>query len=150
MIYVVIIFVIFVGELYIKNKVEASETLDEKGKRVAGGVILRKYHNEGAFLDFGEKKRFIVMLVSLGITIFLTILFVCSFTARGSVLLKTGYALLLGGAFSNTYDRMRRKYVVDYVSFGVRHPKLKAIVFNISDFCIMIGAACMVLASMKK
>ena len=49
-------------------------------------------------------------------------------------------SLLLGGAFSNTYDRLKRKYVVDYFSFGVKWEPLRAIVFNISDFCILIGA----------
>ena len=49
-------------------------------------------------------------------------------------------ALLLGGSFSNTYDRLRRKYVVDYLSFPVKWKWFRDIVFNISDFCIIIGA----------
>ena len=32
---------------------------------------------------------------------------------RGKKLLKAGLSLLLGGAFSNTYDRVMREYVVD-------------------------------------
>lgn len=58
----------------------------------------------------------------------------------GNRLLRVGLALLLGGAFSNTYDRLKRKYVVDYLSFGVRWKGLRRIVFNVSDFCILIGA----------
>ena len=49
-------------------------------------------------------------------------------------MLKTGLSLILGGAYSNTYDRLFRKYVVDYVSFEVRNPRLRNIVFNLSDF----------------
>jgi len=55
--------------------------------------------------------------------------------------LKMSMALLLGGAYSNLYDRMKREYVVDYFGFNVKNQKLRSIVFNISDFCIMIGAA---------
>ena len=33
---------------------------------------------------------------------------------KGKAALKLGLAFLLGGAFSNTYDRLKRKYVVDY------------------------------------
>ena len=62
----------------------------------------------------------------------------CSF--RGNSTLKAGLAFLLGGAYSNTYDRLPRKYVVDYVSFPVKNRRFRKIVFNISDFCIMIGA----------
>ena len=51
---------------------------------------------------------------------------------------------MLGGAYSNTYDRLVRKYVVDYVSFRVPG-RLKKVIFNIGDFCIMIGALLCVL-----
>ena len=64
---------------------------------------------------------------------------------KGKMLLKTGLSFLLGGAFSNTYDRMIRGYVVDYFGFQVKNENLQKIVFNISDFCIAIGAALCVL-----
>ena len=111
---------------------------------------LRKYHNKGAMLDWGEKKSGLVSLLSLVLTLAMTVVFVCTFSMKGSRLLKTGLALLLGGAYSNTYDRLRRHYVVDYISFPVKNEKLRRIVFNISDFCIMIGALCMVLGSFEK
>ena len=66
--------------------------------------------------------------------------FILSFGQHGNHLLRVGLSLLLGGGFSNTYDRLKRKYVVDYVSFNVKWKGLRKIVFNVSDFCIMIGA----------
>ena len=74
-------------------------------------------------------------------------MFLLTFTCKGSRLLKAGLAFLLGGAYSNTYDRLMRKYVVDYVSFPVKNKKIRNIVFNISDFCIAVGALLMVLGS---
>ncbi|HJA92944.1 MAG TPA: signal peptidase II, partial [Candidatus Eisenbergiella merdipullorum] len=59
---------------------------------------------------------------------------------HGCAALKTGLSLLLGGAWSNTYDRLKRKYVVDYFSLNVKWKPLRQIIFNISDFCILIGA----------
>ena len=47
---------------------------------------------------------------------------------------------LLGGAFSNAYDRLKRGYVVDYFSLNLKWEPLRRVVFNISDFCILIGA----------
>ncbi|MDE6319457.1 MAG: signal peptidase II, partial [Lachnospiraceae bacterium] len=49
-----------------------------------------------------------------------------------------------------TYDRLVRKYVVDYVSFPVRNPRIRRIVFNISDFCILIGALLMTFAQIRE
>ena len=66
--------------------------------------------------------------------------FVCSLGQRGNRLLRLGLSLLLGGAFSNTYDRLKRRYVVDYLTFNVRWKPLRRVVFNLSDFCILIGA----------
>ena len=48
--------------------------------------------------------------------------------------------MLLGGAVSNTCDRMTRGYVVDYLGFNVKSKKLSNIIFNLSDFFIMAGA----------
>ena len=69
----------------------------------------------------------------------LTVLFVVTLGNAGKELLKWGLTLLLGGAYSNTYDRLVRKYVVDYVSFNVPFG-LRKVIFNIGDFCILLGA----------
>ena len=45
---------------------------------------------------------------------------------------KAGWAVIMGGALSNTIDRVVRKYVVDYI------PKGKY-VYNIGDFAIFSG-----------
>ena len=82
----------------------------------------------------------LVAAVSLAFTLILTVVFIASLGRRGNNLLRLGLALLLGGAFSNTYDRLHRGYVVDYVSFPVKWQAFRKIVFNCSDFCIIIGA----------
>ena len=51
---------------------------------------------------------------------------------------KLGLAVALGGAVSNTWDRMVRGYVVDY--FSIRWKGLKKVVFNLGDFFIFLGA----------
>ena len=59
----------------------------------------------------------------------------------GQTLEKLGTALMTGGALSNTYDRVKRGYVVDYFSFKTRCKKLERITFNLGDFMIFTGAA---------
>ena len=147
MIYALIAAIIFFLDLGIKNRIEIEGTEGEEKKIGKGLLLLRKYHNKGAFLNAGEKKSKFVALLSVALTLAMTVVFLVTFSFRGSRLLKTGLAFLLGGAYSNTYDRLYRHYVVDYVSFPVKNKMIRRIVFNISDFCIMIGALLMVIGS---
>lgn len=140
---------IFVLDLLLKNHIE--KTMEEGGEKpfCKGRLLVKRYHNKGAFLDLGEKKRGLVTLLSLGLTLFMTVIFLSTFGFRGNSTLKAGLAFLLGGAYSNTYDRLTRKYVVDYVSFPVKNERFRKIVFNISDFCILIGAVLITIAQIR-
>lgn len=140
MIYIGILTVIFISDCLIKRHMEQTLTDGEEKKRLNGFIRLRKHHNKGAFLNVGEKRQPIVARLSVLLTAALTAVFLLSLGTQGKRLLKTGLSLLLGGAFCNTYDRLKRKYVVDYLSFGVKWKRLSNIVFNLSDFGIIIGA----------
>ena len=106
----------------------------KENKRLNGFLRFRKHHNKGAFLNAGQKRQPVVAILSVLLTVGVAAVFVLSLGQQGNRLMKTGLSLLLGGAFCNTYDRLKRKYVVDYVSFGVRWKWLSRIVFNLSDF----------------
>lgn len=150
---VLLVFLIFFGDLWIKEWVEreipmgGEIPIGEERKLLGGTLLLRRHHNRGAILNLGQGRRSLVAALSLVLTVLMSVLFVISLGHRGNHLLRVGLALLLGGAFSNTYDRLKRKYVVDYFSFGVRWKRLRRIVFNISDFCILIGAMLSVLGA---
>ncbi len=144
MIYIAIAAGIFLLELYLKNNVER-HGVENRERAVCRGICIeRKYHNLGAFRIAGAARRPLVAALSLALTALIAVVFLLTPGRRGQRMLKTGLALLLGGAFSNTYDRLRRKYVVDYFSLGVKWQPLRRIVFNISDFCIFIGAVMVV------
>ena len=132
-VWLVILAGIFWGDFFLKNYIESH--VDEREERE-----LCKHHNKGMMLNAGQKRRRLVAVVSLAFTLILTVVFIVSLGRRGNNLLRLGLALLLGGAFSNTYDRLHRGYVVDYVSFPVKWQAFRKIVFNCSDFCIIIGA----------
>lgn len=136
---------IFVLETFIKQKRE--ENTQDK-EYLNGKTVITTYHNYGAFLNGGDKRPVLVKLVSVILTIVLSILFAFTFTKYGKKELRTGLSFLLGGAYSNTYDRVKRGYVVDYLNFPKLPGKVKHIVFNISDFCIMIGA-CLIVIKQK-
>ena len=141
---------IFLLDLLIKNYIETHLEVGQEKSVCRGKLLIRRYHNRGAFLDAGEKRQKAGALLSLLLTLFMTVVFLSTFSLRGNSTLRAGLALLLGGAYSNTYDRLTRNYVVDYVSFPVKNKRVRRVVFNISDFCIMIGALLMVLGDMRR
>ncbi len=135
-----IVATIFFGDMWIKNQVERKGVEGNTRKVWNGRLLIRKHHNKGIALNVGQRRQPIVALVSAIFTVLMFGLFVVSLGNKGNDLLRIGLALIVGGGFSNTYDRLKRKYVVDYVSFGVKWQPLRRVIFNISDFCIIIGA----------
>lgn len=145
MFYIVLAAFIFIFEWKIKNYIEAVYDFSGQNLICKNMIRIRKYHNHGAFLNLMEKKKKLLHLISAVFTLIITLFFFLTLFHKGNRVLKLGLSLLLGGAFSNTYDRLSRNYVVDYFSFCSPFPRLNQIVFNISDFCIIIGTLLVVL-----
>ena len=143
--YILTILSIFTGELFWKNHVEKEISEGSSKRALHNMIILTKHHNRGAALNTGEKRPEIIRWISVALTGVATVLFLCSFSLAGKRLLKAGLSLLLGGAFSNTYDRLKRGYVVDYFRLNVPVKCVRRLIFNLSDFCIMLGAMLIVL-----
>ncbi len=131
---------IFMGDNYLKERMERQLGPGETRELWGGRLLLRRHHNKGAVLGLGERKGLVVTTLSVVLTVASTMVFVLTLGRYGSNLLRAGLSLLLGGAFSNTYDRLKQQYVTDYVSFGVKWKPLRSLVFNVSDFCIITGA----------
>ena len=134
----------------IKYAIERNHPDGELRPALHGKIINRKFHNKGAMLNLGASRQQTMAVLSVIFTVFMTGVYVGTLGTRGRHMLKTGLSLILGGAYSNTYDRLFRKYVVDYVSFEVRNPRLRNIVFNLSDFGIMIGSCLLVISQMRE
>lgn len=135
--------------------IEKNKELGKIELKLNGKVAIKRFHNRGAILSLGEKKQHFIAILSLVCTILVTGIFVVILKKKGQPVLKTGLALVLGGAYSNTYDRMKRNYVVDYLSFpiGIYNSLIKkfgTIVFNISDFGIIIGSVLLVVSAKSK
>lgn len=130
---------IFMGDSYVKERMERELGPGETREVLGGRLLLRRHHNTGAMLGMGKRKGVIVTTLSLLLTAVTALVFVLSLSMYGSNVLRAGLSLLLGGAFSNTYDRLKQQYVTDYISFNVKWEPFRRLVFNISDFCIIIG-----------
>lgn len=129
---------VFVLDYCLKRQVE--EKPDDYRKEILGGrILLRKSHNRGAMMNLMDERQQLVAGFSLGLTVSLTAAWLYLLGRRGFGLMKTGLSLLIGGACSNVFDRLKRRYVVDYFSFQVKWKRMQKIVFNLGDICIFLG-----------
>lgn len=154
--YIMTLVSLFAADSIIKYRIEKEKRPGDVTPCLNGKVVIKKYHNKGAMLNIGEQNQHFMAILSLVFSAFVTGIFVVTLSMKGKKLLNTGLALILGGAYSNTYDRLRRKYVVDYLSFQINTDKINnnlckrlaqkfnAIVYNISDFGIILGSMLLV------
>lgn len=150
MVYLLIITTIFIADLLIKSIVDKKCKAGEEIPCCHGKVIIRKYYNKGFALNKFEKYP---KLVSYGpavlcVGLFFRLLWLIA--TKGCKGMKLALSMVIGGAASNIYDRFTKHYVVDYIRFGVAWKWLRKIVFNISDFFIIIGTVLLVLFSKDK
>ena len=133
-------------DMGIKQYIEENFEEEEERETILDKVVLRKVYNKGFCFNTLDKKPELVRKTSGILCSGLAIYNAWLFLRKGKWLRKFGMVFLTAGAISNTYDRLRRKYVVDYFSFGVIWQRLRRVVFNLSDFFIMIGAVLYVCA----
>ena len=147
MLYAGIVIVIFALELLIKGIVEKRGKTGVTKAVCNGKILIRKHHNKGFMLNIGQKKQKVVAATSFVLCILLTgFMFFCG--GRYNGMIKSGLSMVLGGAYSNTYDRLFRKYVVDYFSIGAKGTELRRVIFNIADMCIMIGTLLVIIGGL--
>ena len=132
---------IFGTDYYIKKKINASEKKDLKKEYLGGRLILRNCHNHGMMLGILKNKdketlRDATSMVMGGVIWE----YIHTLGKKGSHGSKLGLSMILGGGLNNYTERRKKGYVTDYVSLNVGNPKLKKIVFNISDLFILVGA----------
>ncbi len=141
---------IFTADQLLKRKAETTMQEGDSRELAGGLVVFRSSRNEGAMLNAGQKHPGLIRHLSLYMTAALAGAYGYCLTRKKDVLLNTALALLFGGACSNTLDRVCKKKVTDYVSFGIGTKAMRNIVFNIGDFGIIIGAALLAAVGMRE
>lgn len=124
------------GKWYMEQHFQRNQTKD-----LAGGKIqLRKVHNKGLALNRLDTRPDLVKNLSFVGTVAAFLYELWLFRKPGNHMGKLGLALMSGGAVSNTFDRIKRGYVVDYIGFPFKKEKLAQVTYNIGDLAIFIGA----------
>lgn len=146
MIYWMIIILIAGMDIAAKYYIDRHRTYGKETTVWNGKLTITKQYNKGAFLNLMEKKDRWVRIISTAMLMVLMIYFVIQQIKHEANTLLVGLSFLIGGAISNSYDRIVRTHVIDYLILNYK--KLKHIVFNIGDVCILIGAAILILRSL--
>lgn len=118
----------------IKENIEDG-TIDNGVIEKTGGFLeIEKHHNKGLVLNKleGHTKEITAVSSAVLFVHFLRTVFLA--LTKRSPLDDIANSIILSGAMSNTYDRIKRGYVVDYIKAGK-----KRTVFNISDCLIFSG-----------
>ena len=105
-------------------------------------------HNTGAAFSFlagqGGWQRWFFAAVALAISAVLVVLLS---RHKGSRWVAAGYALVLGGALGNLWDRVLLGYVVDFVQLHAAGYSWPA--FNVADSAITVGMVILVIDSLR-
>lgn len=133
-------------DITIKSCIENGITRKEEREAFKGKVILRKVYNHGFGLNVLQNDPDTVKYVSSFATIILTITQLMR--KKGSKPKKIGLSLMTAGAWSNTFDRWLRGYVIDYIGFENKNKKIEKITWNLGDFFLIAGGIIVSLGSL--
>lgn len=127
-------------DLGIKSEIERQEedTFPRDLPCAGGRIRLHKSHNPGFPFGFLKEHPMVVRELPLMVVSGAAGALAVYMTRKGSLLQKLGLSLVIGGAVSNLYDRIRRGYVVDY--FTIQWKRLKDVIFNLGDMFVFLGS----------
>ncbi len=114
------------------------------GAKVVIPGVFRLTHvlNTGAAFSLFEGVRSPEMvryvLIAVAIVEIAVVLGFLAKTGRRLSLSTVAFALILGGALGNLYDRIRLHHVIDFLEVHIVHYHWPD--FNVADSCIVIGA----------
>lgn len=137
----VLLFSVLLGlDLLFKQYVEDSIEAGREREIFGGKLTIRKVYNKGFLLNAMEQYPAIVSAVSIAGCIGILLRCACLFMKKRRYGEKVGMILISSGAASNTFDRLARGRVIDYIGFRTKWPLLARLTFNLGDFCIFLGA----------
>lgn len=106
--------------------------------------FLSLYHSRNTGIAFSMFSGMSGMGLSLVmVVVILFISYLALRTGASQAWARLGFAMILGGALGNLYDRLAQGFVTDYVYFHT--PVWSFAIFNLADAFISVGAALVIL-----
>lgn len=140
MLYLLMIAAVFFADFFIKRFVDKKYARRVTHPKCKNKIIIEKFYNKGAAMNFLAKKPKVMRQIHTVVLVFVGVGYYLLLRVQGKTLCKMGTSLLLGGGLSNLYDRYTKGHVVDYFHINIGPKWIRNIIFNVSDFCIFLGA----------
>lgn len=137
-------------DIVLKSSVENALTTKEERYVFKEKVILRKVYNKGFSMNLLEDKPEVVKYTSAYTAVLLTIYQLLTLIRKECPVKKIGLSLMSAGAWSNTFDRWFRGYVIDYIGVPSEDKRVEEFTFNMADVLIVLGGILVVCASAYK
>lgn len=141
--------VVFVADWLIKQRIQKHYDFQHHKMLFNGRINLCKLYNPGAAMGFLKNHKRILNMVSVSSILYVLYL-IPGLMKRGSGIEQAGMGLTLGGALNNCYERIFKGRVTDYINFPRLKGGLKHIVFNLSDFAILLGGILLVVGELLR
>ncbi len=87
------------------------------------------------------------LLIAFSVIAALAVLLLLLRTTQRLNLMTVAFALILGGAVGNLYDRIRLHHVIDFLEVRIVHYHWPD--FNVADSCIVVGACLLLLEALR-
>ncbi len=113
--------------------VSGSIALNESRPLIGNDIRLTRVHNSGGAMGIFPGGYTVFLAVSLVVSLAIIVLLIVR--RYESALMRTGLALLLGGAVGNVIDRLTYGYVLDFLEIR------GLFVNNLADVCVSVGTA---------
>lgn len=135
--YILMSIILFLADQISKKQANKKIPL---GKRIAlfdRRLYLTNVRNTGAVMGlFSKNRRCLMGMTFLSLAVWGEILIQAVTRDQDSRLLKTAVAMMSAGAAGNLTNRVKDRYVTDFIHFNHRY----APVFNLADLFILIGS----------
>ncbi|PPI87956.1 signal peptidase II [Candidatus Pantoea edessiphila] len=132
-----LVLIVIIIDIYSKKEIMHNMCLYET-RQLTSFLNMFYCHNYGiafSFLADGKNwQRLLFISISIIVSIFLLISI--SYNNSNSMI-SVAYALIMGGALSNSIDRFYNGFIVDFIDLHVKN--LHFATFNIADCSIFIG-----------
>lgn len=139
--YVVLVAAAVTLDQWVKYLVETGLPFQEKVDLVPFLALYRTYNTGIAFSMFSSFGDTGLVVIAAFVVAF--VLLLAARTPPGHVLTRIGFALIVGGALGNLFDRVIYGHVIDYILFHT--PIWSFAIFNLADAFIAVGAVVVVL-----
>lgn len=149
MFYFILAAVLCGADLIIKKYIKQKNATARYDRRL-GCMTITYLKNKGAMLGFLKQSAKLLLCITLTAIGFIAGVLAMLTPRKGHFLLKSGLSLILGGACSNGFERLKDGEVTDYIRFNAGPKKFQNVVFNIGDFFIFSGCILTIIDALRK